>query len=316
MADNNRLIPDDDYEYEKELAKKEQERRQLEEQKRRDEAEREKQLAKQREKRIQAEKIELIKLKNGVIDESETIKEEHEEVPELHGFAKVSNIWFHYKYILLFVLFLLIACGYIFYHTFSKTSPDLTVMMVANNGLTYRQEELESFFEKYTDDLNGDGEVNVRVIISPLDKNSHDDLLVSNQSKFLGMLQSADCMMFITDSNSDKQVTDIMKKDLDKDFKDNEYITEQGFSLNMKLFAEQVKFENMPNDVVLSIREPMETMSTSLKDMKKGYKKSFKVFSAIVNDLTEKARKTNDPGLTTEPLKRADSSTADSSSAK
>lgn len=311
MDDKNRLIPDDDYEYEKQLAEQEKKRREREEAERIADIERQKQLEKQRDKRIQAEKIELIKLKNGVINESESIKEEHDQIRELHGLEKVSNFWFHHKVIIIFAAFIVFACGFIFYETLSKDKPDLTVMMIANNGLSYRQEELEDFFEQYTDDLNGDGKVYVSVLIAPLDNTSRDEIMMANQSKFFANLQTADCMLFITDSNTDEDIKGLMKSDLADDFKDNDYITAQGLSLNMKLFAQQIKFENMPNDVVLSIRQPTDTINTSLEEMRKSYDVNFKVFSKIANDLSSKAKETDDPGLTTEPLKKDSSSTSD-----
>lgn len=307
MDNNNRLIPDDDYEYEKELAEQAKLQKEREQAEKLEQIERRKQLDKQRDKRIQAEKIELIKLKNGVIEQSDSIKEEHDQIRELHGFEKVSNFWFHHKIMILFSAFIIIVCAFIIYSTLSKKNPDLTVMMIANNGLSYRQEELEQFFEKYTDDLNEDGEVNVSVLIAPLDNTSKDELMISNQSKFLANLQTADCMLFITDSNTEDKIKDLMKSDLNKDFENNDYITEQGLSLNMKLFAQQVKFENMPNDVVLSIRKPVKTINSSLEEMEESYNTSFKVFSDIVNDLTSQAKETNDPGLDTKPLKKHDS---------
>lgn len=306
MDNKNNFIPDDDYEYEKQIAEQNRHQRELEEAERIAQTERRKELDKQRDKRIQAEKIELIKLKNGVIDESESIKEEHEQIPELHGFEKVSNFWFHHKIIILFTAFIVLVCAFIFYNTLSKDQPDLTVMMIADNGLAYRQEELEDFFEKYTEDINGDGKVYVSVLIAPLDNTSRDELMIANQSKFFANLQTADCMLFITDSNTDKDIKSLMKSDLKKDFKNNDYITDQGFSLNMKLFAQQIKFENMPNDVVLSIRQPVKTINSSLEKMEESYNEKFKVFSAIVNDLTTQAKETNDPGLTTEPIKKQD----------
>ncbi|MDE6149416.1 MAG: hypothetical protein K2F81_04900 [Ruminococcus sp.] len=311
MDAKNNFIPDDDYEYEKQLAEQERLKREREEAEKAAQIEHQKQLDKQRDKRIQAEKIELIKLKNGVIDQSESIKEEHDQIRELHGFEKVSNFWFHHKIIILFTAFIVLVCAFIFYNTLSKDQPDLTVMMIANNGLSYRQEELEDFFEKYTEDLNGDGKVYVSVLIAPLDNTSHDELMMSNQSKFFANLQTADCMLFITDSNTDEDIKNLMKSDLNKDFIDNDYITTQGLSLNMKLFAQQIKFENMPNDVTLSIRQPVKTINSSLEEMEESYAKSFKIFSAITNDLTSQAKESNDPGLTTEPIKKENSSSSD-----
>ena len=315
MDKEKNLIPEDDYEYEKMLAQKAKEEREKAETEKIAAKERQKQEEKQREKRIQAEKIELMKLKNGVIEQSETIKEEHDQIRELHGVEKVTNIWYHYKWIIIFIAFLVVVFGYITFNTLSREKPDLSVLMIANNGLQYRQEELEDFFEKYTDDLNEDGEVIVSVICAPLQAGSTDQLMMANQNKFFGIMQTGDCMLLITDSNTEEDITTLMKSDLSEDFPGNKYITEQGLSLNMELFAEEIKYESLPNDVVLSIRQPMETINCSLEDMQKKYDVSFEVFKAIADDLTARAEQTNDPGLATEPIK-LDSSSAESSSQK
>lgn len=313
MDNKENLIPEDDYEYEKALAQKAREEREKAKAEQAARAEKQKQLEKERDKRIQAEKIELMKLKNGVIEQSDDLKEEHDQIPDLHGIEKLKNIWYHFKWLIIFIVFIIVACAYIMYNTLSRTNPDLTVLMLANNGLQYRQEELEQFFEQYTEDINGDGEVSVSVVIAPLDNESKDQVYIANQSKVSGMIQAGDAMIMITDSNTDEAIKEIFKTDLSEDFPGNKYITDQGLSLNMKLFAEEVKFENMPNDVVMSIRYPQKTINVSLEKMQEKYDTDFKVFKKITDDLTSRAEQTNDPGLTTEPLKH-DTSSEDESS--
>lgn len=308
---NQNLIPDDDYEYEqqehqKRIAAEKALEAKLEEQK---ELERQERL--NREKRLAEEKVELIRLKSGVIDESDTIKEEHDIIREVHGVERISNFWYHNKIILIFIAFLIVVIGFIVYDTITREKPDITVMMIANNGLSARQDELEAFFEKYTDDLNGDGKVHVSVMIMPLSEGV-DQMQQVYSSKFLAQLQSSQCIIAITDSNTDPYYQDIFKKDLNKDFPDNPYIDEFGFSLNMKLVADELKFEYMPNDVHICMREPIKTVEDSLEQMQENYKVNFKVFEKIVNDLTAKAIETNDAGLKTEPAKQLDSSNADS----
>lgn len=316
MDNKENLIPEDDYEYEKELAEKAREEREKAKAEQESLAQKQKQLQKERDKRIQAEKIELMKLKNGVIEQSDSLKEEHDQIKELHGIEKLKNIWYHFKWLIIFIVFIIAVCAYIIYSTASRVKPDLTVLMLANNGLQYRQEELEEFFEQYTEDINGDGKVNISVIIAPLDNESKDQVYIANQSKVAGIIQSGDAMIMITDSNTDEAIKDIFKTDLDADFPDNKYISEQGLSLNMKLFAEEVKFENMPNDVVMSIRQPQKTINMSLEKMQEKYNTDFKVFKKITEDLTSRAEKENDPGLTTEPLKHDNSSEDESAQTK
>lgn len=311
----NNMIPDDDYEYEKKLAEIERHKREdaeqavLDDEKKRLKLEREER--EEREKKIAQDKIELMKLKSGVIEESDSIKEVHTEVRKLHGKERIANFWYHNKVWIIFTTFIAAVVIFITCDSLMREKPDLTVMMIANNGLSMRQEELESFFEKYTDDLNDDGKVHVSVIITPLDPNSNDAVMQQTyQSKFLAQLQSSESIMVITDSNTEPDFLEIMKHDLSQDFPDNKYIDQYGLSLNFAFLADELKFEYMPNDVHLSMRLPVKTLSDSLEDMQKSYEKSFEVFSRIVNDLTARAEETNDPGLETEPIKPEASSAA------
>ncbi len=307
----------DDYEYEKKLAEEEQNKRREEEEKRKAALEEQKKLERrqreEREKRIAQERIELMKLKNGVISESDTIKEEHEKPRELHGKERLANIWYHNKIWILFAAFIVIVVGFITYDTLSREDPDITVMMIANNGLQLRGEELETFFEKYTDDLNGDGKVHVSVLILPLNSGSADTAQQSYQSQFLAQLQSGDCIMVITDSNTEPDFQGLMKSDLSEDFPGNPYIDEYGLSLNFQLLAEELRYEYMPNDVHLCLRTPKDTMGDSLEDMQESYDVNFEIFSRIVEDLTQRAKETDDPGLSTEPVDNS-SSAAESDS--
>ena len=152
----------DDAEYERTLAQQrreaEERERQVLEQAEAERRERERQEEKERERRLAQERIELMKLKSGVIDESESsIKEEHDQIRELHGFEKVQNFFYHNKVWIIFTIFIIAVAAFIFIDAARREKADLTVLMIANNGLETRQEELEEFFEKYTDDLDGNG---------------------------------------------------------------------------------------------------------------------------------------------------------------
>ncbi len=323
MNDNNNLIPDDDFEYERELAQKERlsredSERALQEQKaERIKAERERE--KQREEQLKRDKVELMKLKSGVIESSDRISEEHDEIRQLHGFEKIANIWYHYKILIIFILAMALAAAYIIYDAVSRTKPDMTVVILANNGLEFRTDELEKFFEGYVDDRNGDGEVYVQIIACPLNPNSSDMSQTSNQAKALAQLQTADNLFMIVDSNTDPDFLGVMYKDFPKDYPDNKYMTENGLSLNFKFFANEIKYESMPYDVVLAMRRPVKTLQDSEEEMQKNFDRDVKVFEAIADDLAKKAEETGDTGLETPPakMKKADdSSQADSSSQK
>ncbi|WP_295212814.1 hypothetical protein [Ruminococcus sp.] len=309
----------EDEEYERTLAEqrrqaeeRELEARRLAEEQRR---ERERQQEKERERRLAQERLELMKLKNGVIDESEaTIKEEHDQIRELHGFEKVSNFFYHNKVWIIFAAFLIVVAAFIIVDTLKREKADLTVIMVANNGLEARQEELEEFFEKYTDDLDGNGYVHVSVLIVPMNSHSDDyETQNANSTKLIGQLQGGETILFITDSNTDDDIKELMTPTLTKDFPDNKYVDDMGMSWNMEVMAEELNYEDMPNDIHLSMRTPVRTLGDSKEKMQENYDQAFVVFKRIVDDMTEKAEKANDKGLSTEPVHYDDESSADSS---
>ena len=320
MSENKNLIPDEDFEYERELAKKkrleeeDKQRSAEEEQKERLKAQREAEREKQQQ--LLQEKVELMKMKNGVIEHSDMISETPDTTRKPQGFEKVTNFFYHYKIPIIFALAMMIAAAYMIYDSVTRVKPDMTVVMIANNGLEFRTEELEDFFEKYIDDRNGDGEVYVQVIACPLNPNSTDMSQTSNQAKALAQLQTAENLFMIVDSNTDPDFLSVLYHDFEKDYPDNKYMTENGLSLNFKFFANEIKYESMPYDVVLGMRAPIKTLQDSKEDMQENFDRDVKVFKAIADDLAKKAEQTNDTGLETPPvkLKGADDSSSQQSS--
>ena len=306
----------DDAEYERTLAQQrreaEERERQVLEQAEAERRERERQEEKERERRLAQERIELMKLKSGVIDESESsIKEEHDQIRELHGFEKVQNFFYHNKVWIIFTIFIIAVAAFIFIDAARREKADLTVLMIANNGLETRQEELENFFEKYTDDLDCNCYVHVEVIMIPLNSHSDDYQQQNvNSTKFLAQLQGGESILVITDSNTDEEFKSIMTPELPKEFPNNKYVDDMGMSWNMEVMAK----DSMPNDFHLSMRTPVKTLGDSKETMQENYDKAFKVFKRIVDDMTEKAVEAGDKGLTTEPVHYDDSSLESSDS--
>ncbi|MBR6044526.1 MAG: hypothetical protein IKP47_02705 [Ruminococcus sp.] len=313
MKDHDKdLLDQDDEEYERNFAelsrRREQALREAEERAEEERIAREREERREHERQLAADRIELMKLKTGVIDESETIKEEHEEKRPMTFKEKLANFWYHYKIPVIFGAFILGVVGFIVHDEITRVRPDFTVMMIANNGLTYREHELKEFFEQYIDDYNGDGEVCVSVMNIPIDLNSYDTIQTSNQNKLIAQIQEGTNIMMIIDSNTDPLYANRLLYDLGDNFPGNKYFAPAGFKLNFKFLAEQLKFENMPNDVILGLRAPVETLGDSKETMQKNYDQAYEIFTKIVNDLSAKADELKDPGLTTEPIKKQEES--------
>lgn len=282
--DENNIVRNDDYDYEMELLKHE---KQLEQEKKRLEEEHQKKLRQQekaREKRLNEDKIELIKLKNGIIEESETIKEEHEPKIELHGWAKVSNFFYHNKMIIIFISFFVIIFGIVAVDSIKQKQPDYMIFMIADNGLEFRSDELEKYIAEFADDANNDGEVVVSVVSCPLREGATDQEAIANQSKFFGQLQTAQNIFVIADQKIDQDLRDNLS-DVTKDFKGYDCVTKDGISFDSDYMHKVCNYKNMPDGVFLAMRTPIRTMNDKLETMQKNYDKAYKVFAKIAEDI-------------------------------
>lgn len=304
-------VDEEDFEYEKKLAEEERlKKQQAEEKAAAEEAAREKrkrEAEKERNRQIEEERRELLKMKSGLTSEEDsefTKKDEAYEKP--HGKAAVANFWYHYKFIVIFSFITLVVLGYLIYSESTRKRDDISVMVITDNDLTLRTEEIEEFFEKYTDDIDGNGYVHVGVIVINISRQMDTVTKSTYSQKFLAEIQTGEGMIVITDSHTSDEFMSVMKTDLDKDFPDNKYIDEQGFSFNSKVMAEEFNYELMPNDVHMSIRIPQDTMGLSKDEAQKYYDESFEIYQRIVEDITARCEETNDPGLTTEPVKYED----------
>lgn len=322
------LLDPEDYEYEKEIYNKQLQQQATLKAKSEEIAaqrrKREKEAQKERERQIARDRLELIKKKSEQPGGEQSDEEPVNDLTEQSGDndasdsgkvkmsfkKKVENFIYLNKWWLIMATVFSFFAGFILYTEITRERPDMTIYMIADNGLQFRQPLLEEFFEEYIDDIDGNGYVHVSVQIIPLDRSSNSQEQMDNNTKFLTELYSTENMLIITDSNTDDYYMEIMDHDLPSKFTGNKYVDERGFSLNMKLLADKLEFEDMPNDIHISIRQPVATVDDSLEVAQKNYEKNFKYLKMIIDDLTAKAEQSGDPGLTTLPKQKDDSSSS------
>lgn len=117
----------------------------------------------------QRERLELLKMKQGLIEESELIPEdvEDEPAPEMNAFQKVQNFFYYYKWTLVIVAAALIVVGFLVGQTIFREKPDIEVLVI---GTDYETDiigysaQIEQAIEKYCPDVNGNGKIHAAVI--------------------------------------------------------------------------------------------------------------------------------------------------------
>ncbi len=280
MEKRDGFIPKEDIEFERELREREQqeeaERQRLLEEKK----EQEEQDRAEYEKQLRDKKIELMKLKQGVIDSSDVIKEVHEEAPKQTALQKVSNAWYRSKWLILFVIAMVIIVAYITYDMVTADVPDLTVLVVSSDpGFYYRTEEIQSFFEDYCGDKNGDGETHVMIYNISTDY-SDPNTATASQAQLMSQLQTGENVLVLSD-----QPTDFIMKDLREEYPGDERITELGLLINCEFTREKLKWEAMPEGVYLGVRQPAKLLSTSEETMEENVREVMPVFERIREDV-------------------------------
>lgn len=298
MSNYKGFISEDDDAYERQLYEQQKalainnteeykKKRREEERKREDE----------RRKQLAQDKLELMKLKSGVIEESETIREEEKTVRVLTTKEKISNFFYHYKIPVIVITVFTIAFGYILYDTLTRTKPDMYVLSTCNNGLEYRTEELQEYFEKFCEDLNGDGEVFVQIISAPTTNDMQTN--ESNQAKILTQLQMDTTIIVLTcddnyelDSKVDKNglytadnyiFADVFD-DLREKFPDNESVDIKGYHFDGKKISDAIGWEDMPDNIILSMRKPIKSLGGDFEDMQENYDIAMEVVKKIMKN--------------------------------
>ena len=79
----------------------------------------------------QEDKRELLKLKQGLIEESEQIHEEEKPVYQVHGaFKKIENFFYHYKWHVVVGLFAIVVLSFLVVSTLTKEKGDIRVIVM------------------------------------------------------------------------------------------------------------------------------------------------------------------------------------------
>lgn len=152
------------------------------------------------------EKRELLKLKQGIIDDSEIIqKDVHEESEKPKGIKWLENFMYRNKFYVLFGAFLIIAGVIMTYQLLNREASDMTVLLVTSDvektpGIYQKVKDIETGLEQYCPDYDGNGNVHVDVYFIDLTKTADMNFVNSNSAKFYGEIERGVAELFICDN--------------------------------------------------------------------------------------------------------------------
>ncbi|MBR1529235.1 MAG: hypothetical protein IJ642_08030 [Oscillospiraceae bacterium] len=242
----------------------------------------------QHEAQLKEDKKELLKLKQGVIDSSDTIYEQHEEEKNYTFGEKVSNFIYHNKWWMGFAVFFLVMFGYLTWQVVTTVKPDMIILLLVDDDFFNAacSSGIEEIFESYLDDVNGDGEVAVDVYYIPASQATAErDGYTGDQTKLFAEFQIGEAVLVISDDGADEFIVpDHNLEDLESYFGDYQETEGVRFRLKDTDFAARLEWdEPFDDDIYIGIRKVKQTMDSEQK-MQEVYDVSFPALQKFVQE--------------------------------
>ncbi len=231
------------------------------------------------EKQLREERLELMRLKQGVIAESETIREEQEQKKKYTIWQKISNFFYHNKWWMGIGGFFAFVVGFLIYQTVTTVRADMVVLLVSDddafNAMCYPA--IEELFEQYIGDENGDGEISVDVYYIPASEEAAiQSGYTGDSTKLFAEFQVGQSLLVISDTDADAFIVpDSTLDDLEPKLGMYEQTEGFRFYLHDTDFAEAVGWEEpLDEDIYIGIRKVKDSFSFK-EEMQKNYEIAF-----------------------------------------
>lgn len=251
-------------------------------------AERRKKAQEAHDKRLEQEHLELLKLKHGVIEESETIHEETEEEIRLSLWGKIKNFFYHNKWWLGMGTVAAFIAVFLVINLLSRPNPDMIVLMIGENYTLGEESDLTEYITSFCEDFNGNGKTEAAVYYIPYTGDQGKDYANGVHTKLTVEVQSGEAVIVLGNNMADEVFADTdALVDLETMFPGNQYVDGCKLMLKDTKFAEKagVSPSVVGDEWFLAIRKPQKLLNTSQKKMQKVYDRDVEVFMALVEDI-------------------------------
>lgn len=252
-------------------------------------AERERRQRESYEAKLRQERLELLKLKQGVIAEEDVV---YEKEPEKHYtvWQRIGNFFYHNKVYIIFGTLLAALAAFLIYDYVSTVRPDAVVMIIASDReFNFITEDISEFLGQYCGDNNGDGKVSVRVSYLPAAP-SEDSVSMyyqqADQTKLMAEFQGTEAIMVMGDYEACEVlgITEGVLADLSEYFPDDENVTELGYMLSGTDFAKDIGYGELADNIFLGFRQPKKgSFGTSEKDFQKNFDNAIELWRNYLN---------------------------------
>lgn len=244
-------------------------------------------------KTLAEEKVELLKLKQGVISESDKLDMKPDEKKHYTLWQKFKNFIYHNKWWLGISTFFVLIAAFLVYDTLTTVKPDVKFMLLCDDTDLYMHyEDMGEYFDQFTEDYNDDGEYCADILYIPISDNEESNsagLYESSMTKLSAEFQMGETMLVIADGKSaDLICPEETLVNLEELYPDNPNVKDYGFYLKDTDFASLIGYSEgeIPDDLYIGIRKVTQTL-TSEKDMREHYDYAIETLDKIIKELSK-----------------------------
>lgn len=254
----------------------------------------EKRKREQYNKTLAEERVELLKIKQGLITESDKIDLSPDDEKQYTFWEKIKNFVYHNKWWLGITTFFVLIAAFLVYDTLTTTKSDINIMLLCDDTELYTHyQDIGKYFDSLTEDYNNDGENYANVLYIPIsdDENANTKSLSpydSNLTKLSSEFQMGETMLVIADKKSaDLIIPDETLINLEELYPGNPNIKGYGFYLKGTDFASEIGYEenDIPDDLYIGVRKVDKNLS-SAKKTKENYDHALIMLENVINDLS------------------------------
>lgn len=251
------------------------------------------------------DKRELLKLKQGLIEESDVIPVDE------HGYGdkgkyevkgaknKLINFFYLYKIPIIVVLFIAFLLSFIIFSAASVEKEDLRVLMLASDpevcqSFLYKAEDYEAALELYTPNFDGNKYIHVNNYNIDLSESADPNQIMVANTKLFSEIRMGVAQIFIGDM---EQLTELLVvdengeradayEDLSLLYPDDTHVVDKYYyQIKGTPFAEAALYNDCPDNIYMVLRKKdINGVATDDKNNIENHNKAVEVFDNIVKN--------------------------------
>jgi len=173
----------------------------------------------------------------------------------------IENIWYHYKWFIVAGLIGAFVLAVVVSQCVSRPKYDMSVVVCFTDSVVSNEqfEVIKEDLEKYAEDYNGDGEININFMNCTFDESKQDANYVMSMRQKLqfSVMGESSAILYITDDKSFEYINGVMKEK--GDFFLNENLSDydgKALKINNLPSFSQLKSgsDDMPDNIYISKR--------------------------------------------------------------